>query len=73
MRTTFAKIAALLLSAAILLMGNGLQMTLLPLRAQAEAFSTVQIGIMGSAYYVGFAAGCFWGPYLVKRVGHIRG
>ena len=72
MRTTFAKIAALLLSAAILLMGNGLQMTLLPLRAQAEAFSTVQIGIMGSAYYVGFAAGCFWGPYLVKRVGHIR-
>jgi MFS family permease len=72
MRTTFAQIAALLFSAAILLMGNGLQATLLPLRAQVEAFSTVQIGILGSAYYVGFAAGCFWGPHLVKRVGHIR-
>ncbi len=72
MSATFAQIAALLLSAAILLMGNGLQLTLLPLRAQIEAFSTIQIGIIGSAYYIGFAAGCFWGPYLVKRVGHIR-
>ncbi len=72
MSATFAQIAALLLSAAILLMGNGLQLTLLPLRAQVEAFSTIQIGIIGSAYYIGFAAGCFWGPHLVKRVGHIR-
>jgi len=72
MGATFAQITALLLSAAILLMGNGLQSTLLPLRAQVEAFSTVQIAIIGSAYYVGFAAGCFWGPNLVKRVGHIR-
>lgn len=72
MSATFAQIAALLLSAAILLMGNGLQLTLLPLRAQIEAFSTIQIGIIGSAYYIGFAAGCLWGPYLVKRVGHIR-
>jgi MFS family permease len=72
MGATFAQITALLLSAAILLMGNGLQSTLLPLRAQVEAFSTIQIAIIGSAYYVGFAAGCFWGPNLVKRVGHIR-
>jgi hypothetical protein len=57
MSATFAQIAALLLSAAILLMGNGLQLTLLPLRAQVEAFSTIQIGIIGSAYYIGFAAG----------------
>ena len=72
MRVTFAQIAALLVSTAILLMGNGLQSTLLPLRAQVEGFSTIQIGIVGSAYYIGFAAGCFWGPHLVKRVGHIR-
>jgi hypothetical protein len=72
MGATLTQITTLLLSAAILLMGNGLQSTLLPLRAQVEAFSTVQIGIIGSAYYVGFAAGCYWGPNLVKRVGHIR-
>lgn len=72
MGATLTQITALLFSAAILLMGNGLQTTLLPLRAQIEAFSTVEIGIVGSAYYVGFAAGCFWGPNLIQRVGHIR-
>ncbi|MCZ6846754.1 MAG: MFS transporter [Alphaproteobacteria bacterium] len=65
-------IAALLTSAAILLMGNGLQSTLLPLRAEIDAFSTFSIGILGSTYYIGFAAGCILAPYLVRRVGHIR-
>lgn len=72
MGATFAQIIALLFSAAILLMGNGLQSTLLPLRAQMQTFSTLDIGVLGSAYYVGFAAGCFFGPHLVRRVGHIR-
>jgi MFS family permease len=72
MGATLAQITALLFSAAILLMGNGLQSTLLPLRAQIQTFSTVDIGILGSAYYSGFAAGCFFAPYLVRRVGHIR-
>ena len=72
MGATFTPIAALLLSAAILLMGNGLQSTLLPLRAEIEAFSTFNIGVLGSTYYIGFAAGCIWAPHLVRRVGHIR-
>jgi len=72
MGATLAQITALLCSAAILLMGNGLQSTLLPLRAQIQTFSTIDIGILGSAYYSGFAAGCFFAPYLVRRVGHIR-
>ncbi len=72
MGATLAQITALLFSAAILLMGNGLQSTLLPLRAQIQTFSTLDIGILGSAYYSGFAAGCFFAPYLVRRVGHIR-
>jgi len=65
-------VAALLLSVAILLTGNGLQGTLLPLRAQIENFSTVDIGVLGSAYFLGFAAGCLLGPALVRPVGHIR-
>ncbi len=72
MGATFTPIAALLLSAAIPLMGNGLQSTLLPLRAEIEAFSTFNIGVLGSTYYIGFAAGCIWAPRLVRRVGHIR-
>ncbi len=72
MTKTIAPVAALLLSVAILLTGNGLQGTLLPIRAELEQFSTLDIGILGSAYYLGFAAGCFLSPLLVKRVGHIR-
>lgn len=72
MRPTFAPIAALLLAVALLLTGNGLLGTLIPVRAQIEAFSTFTIGLLGSTYFLGFAAGCIYGPYLVHRVGHIR-
>lgn len=65
-------IASLLLAAALLLAGNGAQFTLLPLRGQAEGFSTLALGMMGSAYYVGFVAGCLFAPPVVLRVGHIR-
>lgn len=71
-RQALAPVAALLLSVAILLMGNGLQGTLLPVRASLEDFATLSIGIMGSLYYLGFAAGCVLGPYLLRHVGHIR-
>ena len=67
-----APVAALLLSVAILLLGNGLQGTLLPVRAQLEAFSSLEIGILGSAYFLGFALGCLFAPFMVRRVGHIR-
>ncbi len=72
MATVIAPIAALLLSVALLLMGNGLQGTLLPVRAGLEEFGSLNIGILGSSYYVGFALGCILGARLVKRVGHIR-
>jgi len=72
MRHTFAPIAALLLAVSLLLTGNGLLGTLVPVRAQLEAFSTISIGLLGSTYFLGFAAGCLYGPYLVRRVGHIR-
>ncbi|MGE5768499.1 MAG: MFS transporter, partial [Bacteroidota bacterium] len=72
MSAAFAPITALLLSVALLLMGNGLQGTLLPVRANLEAFSPTDIGILGSAYFFGFAAGCLYGPRLIRRAGHIR-
>lgn len=67
-----AQLGALLLGATILLMGNGLQTTLLPLRAEAEGFSALSIGIMGSSYFVGFVAGCLTISRMVRSVGHIR-
>lgn len=65
-------VAPLLLGVGILLAGQGLQGTLLPVRASLEGFSTLAIGMMGGAYFFGFTLGCLRGPKLVFRVGHIR-
>jgi MFS family permease len=67
-----APVTALLLAVAILVTGNALQSTLLPVRAAIEKFNTIEIGAMGSAYYLGFVLGCIWGGQLIERVGHIR-
>ena len=68
----FAPIAALLFSAALLLTGNGLQGALLPVRAYVESFTTLEVGILGATYFLGFAAGCLIGSRIVRRAGHIR-
>ncbi len=72
MTTTLRQLGALLLSTAILITGNGLINTLLPVRAELEAFSTLQIGMLGAVYFVGFIVGCINGPRMIRRVGHIR-
>ena len=72
MHSILLSIAALLLSVALLLLGSGLQGTLLGIRGAIEAFSPTFIGLIMTAYYVGFAAGCFWGARMIERVGHIR-
>ena len=72
MKEALKPVSALLVSVAILLTGQGLQGTLLPIRASVESFSTTSIGLMGAAYFFGFTIGCLLGVHLVKRVGHIR-
>lgn len=72
MKHALAPVAALLIGVSILMTGQGLQGTLLPVRASLEAFSTVSIGLMGAAYFLGFTLGCLKGGDLVKRVGHVR-
>jgi MFS family permease len=71
-RLSLRPIASLLLGLAFLLAGNGLQFTLLPLRGSAEGFGDVALGVISSAYYVGFVSGCLLAPYLILRAGHIR-
>jgi MFS family permease len=72
MRSTLANISSLLLGLAFLIVGHGLQMTLIPLRAEAEGWTSFEIGVIGSAFYVGFVAGCIGAPYLIRRAAHIR-
>jgi MFS family permease len=63
---------AILLGIGFLMLANGLQGTLLGVRAGVEGFSTFTTGIMMSGYFIGIFIGSFLAPYLVKRVGHIR-
>ncbi len=56
----------------VIMIGNGLQATLLGLRASIESFNTYSIGIIMSMYYVGFLAGSLIVPGWVRNVGHIR-
>jgi MFS family permease len=72
MTRMLAPITALLVATAILLIGQGLQGTLVPVRGRIEGFSDLSIGLLGSFYFAGFVLGCLIGPYMVRRVGHIR-
>lgn len=67
-----SSVSLLLFSQILLLTGHGMQLTLLPLRAQLEGFTLTQIGLTGTAYFVGFTAGCIFTPMVARRAGHIR-
>lgn len=67
-----APVAALLLSVAALLLGNGLLGTLLIVRAGQEGFSTGAISAMMSFYFAGFTIGAFVLPRIIVSVGHVR-
>jgi MFS family permease len=72
MKKALAPVAALLIGVAILLTGQGLQGTLLPVRANLEHFSTVGVGVIGATYFLGFTLGCLLGASMIHRVGHVR-
>ncbi len=63
---------ALLLGMMLLMLGNGIQGTLLGIRGVIEGFSTAQMSVVMSAYFGGFLAGSQLTPYLIRRVGHVR-
>lgn len=62
----------LLLGMGVLMLGAGLQSTLLGVRATSEAFSTAAIGVVMSCYYVGFLFGTTIAPRMIRHVGHVR-
>lgn len=63
---------ALLLGMLLLMVGNGLQGTLLGIRGDIEGFSTTEMSIIMSAYFAGFLGGSRLTPEMIRRVGHIR-
>jgi MFS family permease len=62
----------LLLGMGILMLGAGLQSTVISLRATLEGFPAPLTGAVMSCYYLGYMLGTALAPRLVRRVGHIR-
>ncbi len=63
---------ALLLGMFMLLLGNGLQGTLLGIRGGLEGFGAETMSFVMSAYFLGFLAGSIQAPRLIRKVGHVR-
>lgn len=63
---------ALLLGVGLLMIGNGMQGTLIGIRGGIENFSTLEMSVVVSAYFVGFLGGSRMAPGMIRRVGHVR-
>ncbi len=64
--------SALFLSVVLLQLSTGGVGPLDVLSGIALDFTTAQIGLLGSAHFLGFFIGCWWAPRLMGSVGHSR-
>ncbi|GAB5498373.1 MAG: MFS transporter [Pseudohongiellaceae bacterium] len=72
MFASITRLSSLLIGVALLLTGHGLQLALIPLRAQINGWTSVEVGYLSAVYFTGFIVGCFSIPRLVARIGHVR-
>ncbi|MFN3262019.1 MAG: MFS transporter [Pikeienuella sp.] len=63
---------ALLLGMFLLMIGNGLQGSLLGIRGAIEGFDPALLSYVISAYFIGFLGGSRLAPVLIRKVGHVR-
>ncbi|SFI14969.1 Major Facilitator Superfamily protein [Bosea sp. OK403] len=68
-----AALGAIVAGALILQIAGTIVNTVVPLRMAVAGQPPLLIGLVGSAYSIGFLVGCFAIPSLVRRIGHIRG
>lgn len=62
----------LLLGVMLLMVGNGVQGSLLGIRGAHEGFTTFELSVIMSAYFLGFLGGSRLAPEMIRRVGHVR-
>ncbi|AOG07119.1 MFS transporter [Bosea sp. RAC05] len=69
---SFAALGAIVSGALLLQLAGTIVNTVVPLRMAIAGQPPLLIGLVASAYSVGFLIGCFAMPSLVRRIGHIR-
>ncbi|MDP3194521.1 MFS transporter [Tabrizicola sp.] len=62
----------LLMGIMLLMVGNGIQGTLLGIRGNLEGFTTYQLSYVMAAYFLGFLFGSWAAPRMIRGVGHVR-
>jgi len=62
----------LLTGVLLLMVGNGVQGSLLGIRGAMEGFSTFELSVVMSSYFLGFLGGSRAAPEMIRRVGHVR-
>ncbi|MDE4275923.1 MFS transporter [Phaeobacter gallaeciensis] len=72
MTNMLASVWALLLGIVLIMLGNGMHFTLMGLRGGIEGFTSAELSIVTSGYFLGFLSGAHYTPVLIQRVGHVR-
>ncbi len=62
----------LLVGMLLIMLGNGLQGTLIGVRGSIESMDPGMLGYVMSGYFIGFLGGSKITPLLLRRVGHVR-
>lgn len=63
---------ALFASVSLLQLGSGAIAPLDVLSGISVGFTNTEIGLLGSAHFLGFFVGCWWAPRLMGSIGHSR-
>ena len=66
------RLTSLFVALSILLVGHGLQQTILPMTGSALGWPASIVSLLGAAYFSGFIVGCYRIPRWIRRVGHAR-
>ena len=63
---------ALFFGVGMMMLANGLQGSLIGVRASIEGYSALSAGIILTGYYAGFLSGALIIPHRIRKVGHVR-
>ena len=72
MRAAVASVWAVIATIAFVQLANGLQTSLLGVRAGLEAFPAWTIGLIMASYYVGYSSAPLFSHAVIGRTGHVR-
>lgn len=72
MSRMFSGVWPLMLGIFLIMLGNGMHFTLIGLRGGLEGFSSAELAVVTSAYFLGFLSGARVTPIMIRHVGHVR-